>query len=105
MINYLNDYVGSYQQVEGVEVTESSGNWVTGQVDGHWFQSKVYVNPSIFGINEGRVSKLIISKTNVWPGFYREKLLFNYDRGLDFGSITSEQVNKILMAFSVEEGT
>lgn len=104
MINCLNECAGSYLPVEGLEVTESDGNWVTGLVDGHWFQAKVFANPSEYGIKDGRVSKLVISKTNVWPGFYREKLLFNYDRGLDFGRTNSKLVNKILAAFSVEEG-
>lgn len=48
-------------------------NWVEGYVDNTFFQAKIYDEPSCFGINEGRVSKLHISGAA------------NYDRGWDFG--------------------
>ena len=38
--------------------TES--NWVNGECDGYHFEAKLYDEPSIFGIQKGRVSKLAI---------------------------------------------
>ncbi|MEK5176270.1 hypothetical protein NST63_24270 [Heyndrickxia sp. FSL W8-0496] len=46
-------------------------NWCEGEVDGVQFQAKLFDEPSVFGINEGRVSKLSI------PGA-------SYDRGWDY---------------------
>ncbi|MBT2735119.1 hypothetical protein [Bacillus sp. ISL-7] len=48
-------------------------NWVEGYADGTWFQAKLFDEPSPYGINEGRVSKLHIDGG------------INYDRGWDSG--------------------
>ena len=37
--------------------------WITCVIADRWVQAKVYEEPSTFGINDGRVSKLTISKT------------------------------------------
>ena len=61
-------------------------NWITAIIAGRWCQAKVYNEPSTFGINYGRVSKLAISKTdkrNENEEFFPQ-MCFNYDRGLDF---------------------
>lgn len=49
-------------------------NWVEGYEDNTFFQAKLYDEPSPFGIDGGRVSKLFISGGA------------NYDRGWDYGS-------------------
>ena len=32
--------------------------WREGTIEGHHFQAAVYDEPSVYGINEGRISKL-----------------------------------------------
>ena len=54
-----------------IKVTQVSGNWQIGTIDGIKFNAKVYDEGSEFGINEGNVSKL-------WVDGH-----FNYDRGWD----------------------
>lgn len=72
---------------------ESDGNgWVTGKVDyngrEYKFTAKVFEEGSIHGINEGRVSKLMIRNENTtgWYGVF-----VNYDRGWDIEPETEEQ--------------
>lgn len=60
------------RKIELTNFTENS-NWVQGIVDEYKFSAKLYDEPSIFGINEGRISKLYIEGNA------------NYDRGWDFG--------------------
>jgi hypothetical protein len=60
--------------------------WITAIIEGRWVQAKVYDEPSCYGINEGRVSKLCIGKTDKRDrnrDFF-EQMDYNYDRGLDF---------------------
>lgn len=49
--------------------------WKDGIINGYLFEAKVYEESSEYGINEGRISKLDISKTR--------KILCSYDRGWD----------------------
>ena len=49
--------------------------WKDGIINGYLFEAKVYEEPSEYGINEGRISKLDISKTG--------ECLCRYDRGWD----------------------
>lgn len=46
------------------------------------YQAKVYDEPSMFGINEGRISKLRLQQNG--------KEVYNYDRGLDLPPQTPE---------------
>lgn len=56
---------------------DSSSNWVYGKTsDGFNFEAKLYNVGSIFGIKDGRVSKLWISNSE-------NKCVANYDRGWD----------------------
>lgn len=60
--------------------------WITAIIEGRWVQAKVYDEPSVYGVNEGRVSKLAISKTDTCDptrNFF-DQMDYNYDRGLDF---------------------
>ena len=72
--------------------------WITAVIEERWVQAKVYDEPSIFGINDGRVSKLCIGKTDVCdpsePFF--EQMDYNYDRGLDFCDLNEDLLNKIV---------
>lgn len=60
--------------------------WITAIIEGRWVQAKVYDEPSHYGINGGRVSKLAIGKTDTrqqYSNFF-DQMDYNYDRGLDF---------------------
>jgi hypothetical protein len=60
--------------------------WITAIIEGRWVQAKVYDEPSVFGINDGRVSKLAIGKTDTRDPTHNffDQMDYNYDRGLDF---------------------
>ena len=49
--------------------------WTNGTINGFEFYAKRYEEGSVYGINEGRISKLEIRKNG--------KTLANYDRGWD----------------------
>jgi len=51
-------------------------NWYEGRVDGYKVYAKVYQKPSEYGIDNGRISKLIIKDSN-------NNTIANYDRGWD----------------------
>lgn len=69
-------------KIEFLKFTKGD-NWVSGLVnDGEfYFESKLFDEDSIWGINDGRVSKLSISIGDRWKGF--ENCIVNYDRGWD----------------------
>lgn len=50
-------------------------NWVVGTCGGYKFEAKLFDNGSVYGINEGRVSKLYISD--------KQGQTINYDRSWD----------------------
>jgi hypothetical protein len=89
-----------------LEERDLSG-WVTGVYNNaHWFQAKVYKEPSRFGIAAGtngkqgfgNVSKLAILKTptvNQNTDFLSQ-CCFNYDRGLDFNKAPAGVVDAIV---------
>lgn len=51
--------------------------WEQGTTNGYKWQAKVYDEPSHYGIDGGRVSKLSICNAD-------KTCVYNYDRGLDF---------------------
>ena len=53
------------------------GTWYTGWTGAYWFQAKAYTGGSIYGINEGQVSKLEITSTATGA------VVASYDRGWD----------------------
>lgn len=59
--------------------------WREGTVEGHHFQAAVYDEPSVYGINEGRISKLMVWDEAKRQGrrSYSRTTLMNYDRGWD----------------------
>jgi len=74
------------------KVTGGNQLWREGVIDGFRYCAKVYDRPSRFGINDGRVSKLTITRNgNNW-----DQATFNYDRGLDFDFGPASVVEKIL---------
>ena len=76
----------------------SETGWVTAIIEGRWVQAKVYDEPSTYGVNNGRVSKIAIGKTDTRDSSksFFEQMCFNYDRGLDFDEAPSGLVNKII---------
>ena len=81
--------------------SERSEGWVKGTVNGYHFQAKVYDEPSVYGINEGRISKLM-----VWDEAQRQQhrnifraALMNYDRGWDIEPQPeyAEMINKLVL--------
>ena len=70
---------------------DSSG-WITAIIQGRWVQAKVYDVPSMYGVNGGRVSKIVIAKTskeNSSPEYH-------YDRGWEFGNLPKGVLKKVL---------
>ena len=69
---------GKYQVVVTSD-TRKSDSWISGYAESAngkaSFNAKVFDLPSVFGIDDGRVSKLSISQGNNW--------IVNYDRGWD----------------------
>jgi len=49
--------------------------WTNGKLNGFEFQIKHFEIGSVFGISEGKISKMLIRKNN--------KILVNFDRGWD----------------------
>ena len=59
--------------------------WREGMIEGYHFQAAVYDEPSVYGIDEGRISKLMVwdeTKRQCRRGYSRT-ILMNYDRGWD----------------------
>lgn len=72
--------------------------WITAVINGRWVQAKVYDEPSEYGVNGGRVSKIAIAKTaiqNPNRNFF-DQICYNYDRGLDFDHAPAGLVEKII---------
>jgi hypothetical protein len=57
------------------KIAEDMKMWTSGKIDGYEYQIKHFETGSAYGINEGRISKLLIRKDG--------KTLVNYDRGWD----------------------
>jgi len=77
---------------------DADTNWVEAIIDNRWVLAKVYNEPSDYGINSGRVSKLAISKTsNRDPQKpYFPQICYNYDRGLDFDRTPKGLVDSVV---------
>ena len=63
--------------VQKCRVTEIKGNWTTLRCGKYNVQVKHFDEPSHYGINNGRISKLWILDTK------NKKEMANYDRGWD----------------------
>lgn len=78
-----------------------STNWFEAVVQGRWVIAKIYDEPSTYGVNDCRVSKLSVSKNGKRDrekNFF-DQMAYNYDRGLDFHNETSlpqDLLDKIL---------
>jgi len=81
-----------------IKMIDVQDNWITAIVHGRWIQAKIYNEPSTFGINNGRISKLVISKTDGRDPdkSFLPQMAYNYDRGEDFNRIEPGLLNKIV---------
>lgn len=63
-----------------IKAKQREDGWVDGTIDAFRFQAKVFNEGSVYGINEGRVSKLCI-----WNAAHPQlsQSIVNYDRGWD----------------------
>ncbi len=64
-----------------------SATWYYGTAGEYAFEAKVYGEPSIFGIDEGRISKLWMMQPPGWTP------VATYDRGWDRLPRTQEQID------------
>ncbi len=48
-----------------MEIIRDNRPWITARIEGRMVQAKVYDEPSQFGIDGGRISKLHVSKPGV----------------------------------------
>lgn len=64
-------------------------NWVEGVAGEYSFSAKLFDEPSVFGIDEGRVSKLSIWETGGSPW----NSIVSYDRGWDVLPATDDEKN------------
>ena len=103
---HVNNYVGCFDTRYGWFMpAESLDNYVMYiiAVDDSLYRcvAKVYRRTSKFGINNGRVSKLTVYET-VLQG--KAKVIYNYDRGLDFDDTPSPAIlAKALACFPIPE--
>lgn len=67
---------------------EKGDNWVSGYCGEYIFESKLFDESSVFGIDSGRVSKLNIRK----DGNRFFDCIVNYDRGWDIEPKTKEEI-------------
>lgn len=80
-----------------LEPHDESG-WITAIIGGRWVQAKVYNEPSTFGINNGRVSKLAVGKTASRDANkpFHPQMCYHYDRGLDIDEAPPGLVSSIV---------
>lgn len=81
-----------------IEPHNRETGWITAVIENRWVQAKVYDEPSDYGINNGRVSKLVVGKTssrNPNVNFFKQ-MCYNYDRGLDFDKAPKGLIDKIV---------
>lgn len=80
---------------DGKPITERT--WDNGVIDGYSYTALVFPEGSIYGINDGNISKLSITDPN-------GKLVLNYDRGWDIkpNAKTKKIMNKILDRYNPE---
>lgn len=99
----LNEKILACHEKLGFEMqiieSQDEYGWITVIIEGRWVQAKVFNEPSTFGINNGRVSKCTIGKTDARDPTrdYFSQLDYNYDRGLDFDYLPDGLLDKIVV--------
>ncbi len=75
---------------------QMGGGWYEGKQGIYRWQALVFDEPSRFGLDEGRVSKLWIKNTETG------QVVFNFDRGLDFDLTDSPHPVVVCMDAAIE---
>lgn len=75
-----------------IDFQKLGNNWISGTYKGFTFNAKVYSEPSVFGINGGPVSKLLVTKKIQGE----EKWIFNYDRGADVENPIGYEIARVI---------
>ncbi len=60
-----------------ITVTKKQGAWTFGQVGNYSFEIKHFAQPSVFGIDEGRISKMWLARRST------HTCVASFDRGWD----------------------
>lgn len=82
-----------------MHIVEADGIWITAIIEGRWVQAKVYQEPSLYGVNEGMVSKLCVGRSSVRDpnSNFFDQMAYNFDRGLDFDDLNdASMLNSIV---------
>lgn len=84
-----------------IESANENTNWVVGTYKGLEVQAKVFDEPSEFGIREGRVSKLEVSRSkdeirSRASSRMGKDVLYSYDRGEDVNKLSSSIFDGLL---------
>lgn len=75
-----------------VKPSHFGGTWYEGTVDGYYVHARVFEEPSKFGINDGRISALMVVPKK-GDGLFHA--LVNYDRGWD-GHLASAKYRSVV---------
>lgn len=75
-----------------VKPSHFGGTWYEGSVDGYYVYARVFDEPSKFGINDGRISALMVVPRK-GDGLFHA--LANYDRGWD-GDLPSSKYRHVV---------
>lgn len=89
-------------EVSNVVDTRRSDGWIQFVAHNRFVEAKVFNEGSHYGINDGRVSKLVIAKDGITKlglgsGLsFHESLEYSYDRGEDMNTIPANVLNDIV---------
>ena len=94
-----NQFTGNLTDLSKIAaIQDVEMNWVIGTLEHRGktynFQAKIFAEPSSFGINDGRISKLSILNGKKWRS---DTEIFNYDRGYDFGKKSGIGIAKLIV--------
>lgn len=70
-------------------VQETKGNWIRGEYKQRLFYAKVYNEPSEYGIDKGRVSKLTVYGD-------KDNVIFHYDRVIDLDNPIGHEIADVI---------
>lgn len=75
-----------------IDDDRKDSGYITAIIEGKWVRAKVYDEPSTYGVNNCRVSKIAISKTASRDKNkpFNEQMAYHYDRGLDFDKLKNK---------------
>ena len=78
-----------------ITITEQSGTWTAGRIGGYKFEVKRFDDQSVYGINEGRISKLFVRRES------DRTVVANFDRGWDVEPETNDAQEIVDMLYTL----